>query len=299
MRKLIVALAVLVGLYYWFVMESHMPADANFPLDIAQVRQLADSIPGEKPSQVRYENVGTFRFFGNMIAAGDGWSSVPMPVYSYQLIYPDHTAIIDAALDRSIAPPDFFMTSFDDAAYQRVEQALGKASWIVVTHEHMDHIGGIAKSPNLSALLPALRLTDTQLAHPDRMKPAELPADVFKDYKPLQYDRYHALAPGVVLIAAPGHTPGSQLVYVKLADGRELLFLGDVSWQSRNVEAERERARFMTMMIKEDRKAVFGELKALHELAEKEPGIKQVPGHDGSVVKALTSAGLLVAGFAQ
>jgi glyoxylase-like metal-dependent hydrolase (beta-lactamase superfamily II) len=39
-----------------------------------------------------------------------------------------------------------------------------------------------------------------------------------------------AIAPGVVLKKAQGHTPGSQMVFVALASGSELLFVGDVVW---------------------------------------------------------------------
>ena len=295
----IVSLIVLVALYWWFAVDSRMPADANFPLDMAQVRQLADSLPGEKPTQVRYENVAAFRFFSGMIVAGDGWSSSAMPVYSYQVIYPDHTAIIDSAFDRASGPPDFITTSYNDAAYQHLQQALNKASLIVITHEHMDHIGGALKSPNLAALLPALKLTDVQLAHPERMKPIVPPADALKNYQPLHYERMTAIAPGMVLIAAPGHTPGSQMVYVKLADGHELLFLGDVVWHLRNIEVQKERPRWVTgLLVQEDRNAVFGEIKALHALSEREPNVKIVPGHDGEVIGALTTAGVLQPGFA-
>ena len=35
-----------------------------------------------------------------------------------------------------------------------------------------------------------------------------------------------SIAPGIVLKRAAGHTPGSQMVFVKMEDGRELLFLG-------------------------------------------------------------------------
>ena len=294
----LLAIVVLVGLYWWCAVDSRMPADANFPLDLGLVRQLADSVPGDKPTQVRYESVAAFRFPGAMIVAGDPWAWSPMPVYAYQVVYADHTAMIDAALDQSIAPPDFITTSFDGAAYQRMQQALDKAALIVITHEHMDHIGGVARSPHLAALLPALRLTDVQLAHPERMKPAVLPADVLASYKPLHYDHYDAIAPGMVLIAAPGHTPGSQMVYVKLADGRELLFLGDVVWHMRNIEVQRERPRWVTgLLVQEDREQVFGEIKALHDLTQRAPGVRLVPGHDGDAIAALTAAGYLEHGF--
>jgi glyoxylase-like metal-dependent hydrolase (beta-lactamase superfamily II) len=33
-------------------------------------------------------------------------------------------------------------------------------------------------------------------------------------------------APGVVLIKAAGHTPGSQMVHVRLASGKEVMLVG-------------------------------------------------------------------------
>lgn len=297
-RWTLVLLAAFAAFYWWFAVDSRMPADADYPLDIAELRRLADSLPGDKPREARYEKVSAFSFPAAMIVSGDGWSTREMPVYAYQLVYGDRTVMIDSALDRSLAKPDFMVPFFDEAARQRVEQALTQASLIVITHEHADHIGGVAQHPRLAALLPALRLTQTQLAHTDRMKPAMLPADLFAGYQPLNYERYAAVAPGVVLIAAAGHTPGSQMVYVKLSDGRELLFLGDVSWHQRNIELQRERPRFVTAwLIGEDRDAVFGQLKSLHRLAQKEPALQQVPGHDGAVIQTLTSTGVLIAGF--
>jgi glyoxylase-like metal-dependent hydrolase (beta-lactamase superfamily II) len=168
---------------------------------------------------------------------------------------------------------------------------------IIITHEHMDHIGGIAVHPHLARLLPALRLTDEQLNNPAGMKPVELPADVMKAYRPIHYEGLLAIAPGVVLVKAPGHTPGSQMVYVRRADGHELLLIGDVSWRLRNLDQVRERPLFMTAIIHEDREQVLGEFEALHELMQHEPGIAIVPGHDGPAVAALAAAGILQQGF--
>ena len=136
-----------------------------------------------------------------------------------------------------------------------------------------------------------------QLGNPRGVAPAKLPEAVMQGYQPLRYDGLLALAPGVVLIKAPGHTPGSQMVYVSRADGGELLFLGDVSWRQRNIEYVRERPLFMTLLIGEDRHAVLAEFKALHALMQREPGIALVPGHDGPAVQKIAATGLLQAGF--
>jgi hypothetical protein len=60
----------------------------------------------------------------------------------------------------------------------------------------------------------------------------------------------------------------------------------------------RERARLVTQfLIKEDRRAVFGQLKELARLHEAEPKLAVVPGHDGSVIETLVAGKVLTKGF--
>ena len=293
----VVLLAIAGAAYYWLIVESHMPGDAAFDLDMDRVRAAASEIAGDKPASIEFEEVAQFTFPATGVVAGDGWKGVHLPVYSYRLLYPGSSIIVDTVMTQDMAS-GAELTKFDAAALTRVQAAMSTAAQIVVTHEHMDHIGGLTTHADLANVLPKARLTSEQLAHPERSLPARFPEHALDGYQPLVYDHYHAIAPGVVLIKAAGHSPGSQIVYVQTAGGAELLLIGDVAWHYRNIELQRERARLMTMLfLKEDRTAVFGQLAALKRVREQQPAVHIVPGHDGPVIDSLVAAGVLKRGF--
>lgn len=298
-RRALIALGLLAAIggaaYYWLIVDSSAPSGGRYAIDMAEVRRLADLLPGDKAREVRVERVADFSFPATAAVAGDGWKTLPVPVQSYQLVFPGRTAIIDTALNKTMTDG---LVSFDARAYARMQAAMEKAALIVITHEHLDHIGGLSAHPHLAQVLKSARLTKEQIDNPAYMTTAKFPDGALRGYRPLVYGRYAAIAPGVVLIKAPGHTPGSQMVYVRRADGTEYLFLGDVAWTLRNVEVVRERARLITQfMIHEDRDAVMLELAELHRIHEAAPSLHMIPGHDARVLAASLKNRLLIAGF--
>jgi glyoxylase-like metal-dependent hydrolase (beta-lactamase superfamily II) len=283
------------GAYYWYVGDGNPPGGLKpYSFDIAAVRAKADELPGGKTNDVRVETIATFSFPAVAAVGGDGWDTKPMAAFSYQLVLPTDTIIIDSALTAAMGSG--LGAKIDDDAYARMDIALSQATQIVVTHEHPDHIGGIIAYNDPAGIGKALRLTKEQvdsLARYGLTWPAAL-----KDYAPIEYEGMLAIAPGVVLIRAPGHTPGSQMVYVKREDGKELLFIGDIGWSLRNVETGKGRPRLLSQfMLNEDRDAVFAELAMLKALHEAEPGLLIVPGHDVAAVDALIAAGAMAAQF--
>ena len=302
LRRIAITLGILTvigaGTYYWLIVESHMPSDGKYAIDMTEIRRLADLVPGEKPFELRVETVGTITFPKTAVVAGDGWEPTELPVSAYQLVYPDHTAIIDTGYDEATAKKaDAPNSAFDTAAYGRIVAALNGASLIVVTHEHWDHAATLFVQPNLPKLLEVTKLTSEQVKNADRLVPASFPPAARVNYKPLSYERYAAVAPGVVLIKSPGHTPGSQMVFVRRKDSKEFLFIGDVAWHRRNIELVRERARLVTWLSKEDRDQVMLELSELSRLAKAEPALEIVPGHDPATLANLLKERLLIAEF--
>lgn len=301
-RRLIALIVVIVlltagaGAYYWYLGDGTPPATLPaYAFDLDAVRAKADELPGGKASEVRVETVAAFSFPAVASVGGDGWGFVVMGAFSFQVVLPADTIIIDtafpASLDRGLG------ATIDDDAYARMDMAMADATAIVVTHEHPDHIGGIVTYNDPQDIAKQLRLNRQQLESLPLYNLA-MPA-ALAGYTPLDYDDMIALAPGVVLVRAPGHTPGSQMVYVKAESGREYLFIGDIGWLERNVETGKGRPRALSQfMLNEDRDAVFAELAMLKAVRAANPDLVIVPGHDLAAIDALRDSGALINKFA-
>ena len=296
--KALLGLAVFTAIaVYWLFYDNRPPSSGRFPLDIAAIRSEAARIPGDRPSRLEVEIVTHSMLPKITMVAGSSWSKADQIRTSYRLVFPSSSIIVDTAYDPKTAA-FYKVDRYDMAAWQRLLTAMDQATQIVVTHEHNDHLGGLMASPNAKALLAKSRLTPEQVTNIQALEPLKWPEGSRTDFKPLIYDKLLAIAPGVVLIKAKGHTPGSQMVYVQRADGQEYIFMGDTASAAGNVVAQHIRSRLVTdFYTHENRAAVFLQTKALHDLSVAQPKIALIPGHDAAAIEAMVKKGLLHRGF--
>ncbi len=167
---------------------------------------------------------------------------------------------------------------------------------ILLTHEHLDHIAGLAHSPYLDELLPKVVLTREQFGNltPDLgLAPGQLAR-----LTPLDYDFYYRIAPGIVLVKAAGHSPGSQMVYLRLQDGTEFLLVGDVVWNMQSLTRLSGRPLLMSLMLQEDWSAVQNQIRALYNLSQSQP-VHLLISHDYGQIDSYIQQGLVGSEFKQ
>ena len=166
--------------YWWFIVDGSPPSNLTAKtIDIARVRAMADELAGPKATEVRVETIASMTFPNTAVVAGEGWDALPMGVYSYQLVFPDQTIVIDTALDEKGGST--LGATFHADAYARMDAAMAKATQIFVTHEHPDHLGGVLAYPDPDLLRGRLQLTREQVATAGRYGGFTVPPGVLAE----------------------------------------------------------------------------------------------------------------------
>lgn len=276
----LLALVLLIGVPWYWLMIDNRPGDAApKPVTVAQLRALAASMPGPAPAEVEMELVGWRRLPGNLFVAGSGVKRKLVSILAWRLPVPGGKPIvIDSGLTAADAQA-MGMEAYFAPAQARVERALGEAGLVLVTHEHPDHQGALVALGG-PPLLQTARLNPGQTRNAPLAAKLAWPAGAAPAAR-IAPGAPQAVAPGVVVIPAPSHTPGSQMIYVRLANGRELLFAGDIATFGQSWEETRARSRLVgEYLAPENRAEVFAWLRTIRALKDAAPGLVILPGHD-------------------
>src|SRR5881628_755264 len=214
--------------------------------NIDQIRHLSRMIPGKPPLRINVLKFAASRRTKNFSVKGAPSEPSVQARTVFQVVYADGYVMVDSGMDQQVH--NFFgrgvVEPYDAESAKQVERAVRGARAIIVTHEHGDHVAGVIHTPFANELASKTLLTrdqiQTLLKNP-QMPEIKLTPEMAGSYNVVDYEKYLPFGPGVVLIKAPGHTPGSQMIYVVLASGREYLFIGDTAWHMdgvRNVKGK-------------------------------------------------------------
>jgi glyoxylase-like metal-dependent hydrolase (beta-lactamase superfamily II) len=233
---------------------------------LEKVRAAARAVPGDLPHSLRGLSFAEFKTPLSGAVEGAGNEVVEGVYTAFQVRYAHGWIMVDAGVDREVET-DTSVTIHQDR-YQRVQDALRGASLIVVTHEHHDHIAGVIHTPARDLIAPKTILTRAQVQTLRAMDTRRLgnspllrltAADAAR-YLVIDYEQLYPVAPGLVLVKAPGHTPGSQMVYVRLDSGQETLLVGDIAWFMAGIERRLQKPARVSREMSEDRAALQEEL---------------------------------------
>lgn len=250
--------------------------------DLNEIRHVATMIPGKLPLRINVVKFAESRRSKKFSVKGAADEPSVQARTAFQVVYPDGYVMVDSGMDQQVHK--YFGRGVEEPYYpeqaKEVEKAVRGARMIVMTHEHGDHVAGVVDTPLAGELAPKTVLTRTQvqtLLTEPQMPEIKLTPEMAARYVIVDYDKYLPLAPGFALIKAPGHTPGSQMVYVKLQSGKEYLLAGDAAW---NMDGVRLMKGKDAPWIKEQEDFVDAELTWLNGIYKNEKNVYIVVSHD-------------------
>lgn len=176
----------------------------------------------------------------------------------------------------------------DDAGYDRDRLAA-----ILLTHAHWDHASGVVD-------LPAVPVWVTPEEHAfvehggwitavaRSAGTARYVDYAFDDGPYLGFERSRDVYgdSAIVIVPAPGHTPGSVIIFVTLSNEKRYAFIGDLAWQLEGV-VEREERPWPMCNADSDAAAVREGLVHMSAIASRFPDIVIVPAHDARTFASL------------
>lgn len=304
LKRIALGLAVVVvvlvvasaAAWSWLTAREPFPATSSYRIDLDALDALAREGDGALPVAVQHELVAIAGLPRAAVFAGESFDEHPMVHGGYRIAYADgRSVVVDAAFGEDGLAMFLYPGRYDARAFDKLVETMLAADAVVLTHEHFDHLAGLGQVEDVETLAPRLVLNPEQLASAEAQQ--YLSEDLRSRIEPVDYAEAMQVAPGVVLLRAPGHTPGSQIVYVRPASGPALLLIGDVAWDLDQIRNEHYRPRLVTdLVLGEDRDAVLNQMRALKDLLGSDR-VVVVSSHDVDERRRLIDAGVLEEGI--
>jgi N-acyl homoserine lactone hydrolase len=162
-----------------------------------------------------------------------------------------------------------------------------KLAGVVLTHAHWDHVSGLDSLPPVPVWVTAAERGFIASRAPM--------TDLINSFENVNYreytfnDRPYLGFPAsrdvwgdgsVVLVPAPGHTPGSIVAFINLPSGARYALLGDLVWQTEGIEIPAERPWLSRRLVRENDTEVRENIARIAAIHKRFPEMQMVPAHD-------------------
>lgn len=300
MKKLLIALAVLLVLCVLLLAQTFSAASLPVTEDVPITLVKTPTVKGVQVSAIyagRMDSVAAFAYrggsFGDKRIFGMG---------SILVSHPQGNLLFDTGFGKDVdlhveTMPLLMRMTTQYTRESTVAEQLAAAqvpltdiSRIVLTHAHWDHVSGI---PDLAGVQIMTSQEELKFIESDDPMAAlihsflELPIAPF-NYREGPYlgfpNSFDVFGDGsVVMVPAPGHTPGSTITFIHTEDGKHYALVGDLVWQKEGIELPAERPWLSRVLVDADPEAVRGEIVHMHRLQKMWPELVIVPAHDRRV----------------
>ena len=157
---------------------------------------------------------------------------------------------------------------------------------ILLTHSHWDHVSGLPDFPDVPVwVTPQEREFIRKGGRGQFGKP--FTGIRYEEYGfeggpylgfPESHDVYGDGS--IIVVPAPGHTPGSVIIFVTLHNGARYAFVGDVVWQLEGITLREERSWLIRRVVDSDAAGTRQNLLRMIAIKERLPELIIVPAHD-------------------
>ena len=156
----------------------------------------------------------------------------------------------------------------------------------LLTHSHWDHVSGLPDFPGVPVWVTAKEHEFIRQSGP---------MDFCKLFTGIRYEEYgfeggpylgfpasHDIYGdgSIVVVPAPGHTPGGVIIFVTLHDGTRYAFVGDLVWQLEGITQREERPWITRRKADTDPQGTRENLLRMIAVKERMPELNIVPAHD-------------------